>query len=274
MKKTRLQCEHESGFTLVVIAALFIAFAVIGAAALERNSTMDFINKRNATQLQLTKLANAIIEYSVFNKSGNTNLYPCPALPTLQSDVSALFGVQIANESAGAPYARSCSDTTGDDVGAGLTSDGAGNQLRIIGGAANEVIIGMVPVATLSSYGISSNDAFDAWNNRIMYVVNRKMAYGGTPSQAQNPTITDQRTGFTIAAPDFILISYGRDGLGAYNRSGSGTGGIAIPCTTPGTVLRHENCDRDTVFYIAPTNTSSKATSATYFDDIMTWYRQ
>jgi hypothetical protein len=38
--------------------------------------------------------------------------------------------------------------------------------------------------------------------------------------------------------------------------------------------LRFENCDADTAFTISPTYTVSSASAATYFDDVLTYYRQ
>ncbi|MBX9726981.1 MAG: hypothetical protein K2X09_06925, partial [Rickettsiales bacterium] len=76
---TQRPTHHESGFALVVIAALFIAFAVVGAALVERNTTTQLITRRDSANEQLTKLSNAIIEYAVFNQTSGTLRYPCPA---------------------------------------------------------------------------------------------------------------------------------------------------------------------------------------------------
>ncbi len=233
---------------MVVIAALFIAFAVIAAAAVERNTTVQQITRRDDTAALLSRLSNAIIEYGVFNATSNTLLYPCPAADN----------VAITNASFGASTVA-CS-----------TSVSSGNTLLTGGGS---TIRGMVPVQTLSSYGIGLNDAFDGWNNRIAYVVNRNLTLGSTSSagaQSTNPTITDPVTLQTIPAPDFILISYGRDGVGATKHDSTAVG---ITCSSS-TVWRFENCDGDDAFYNIPTYTASSAAAGTYFDDILTYYRQ
>lgn len=249
MPMTRAR-SSEQGFTLVVIAALFVAFAVIAAVAVERNTTVQQITRRDAANEQLTRLSNAILEYAVFHKSGTVLLYPCPAATNLL----------ITNASFGAV-------TAGCDAGAAP----AGTVLL----PANNVIVGMVPVRDLAAYGIGVNDAFDPWNNRIMYVVNRALTTG-TPAlavQANNPTITDKRTNLTTVSPDFILMSYGRDGVGGIKRSAIAAG-VTCPAGAT-TVLRLENCaDDDISFFIAPTNTAANASAATYFDDILTYYRQ
>lgn len=260
MPMTRHTPHHrsrEQGFTLVVIAALFLAFAVIAAAAIERNTTLQLITRRDATAAQLTKLSNAIIEYSVFNKSGSQNRYPCPAKlgivvgADLGSDGIADFGAEVVN----------CYSTATD--------------LTVLG---TDVIRGMVPVLALSQYGINTNDAFDPWNNRIMYIVNRTQTYsasGPAGNNTNNPTIVDARTNAPIPRPDFILISYGRDGIGGHkNLSTASHTTPTIACSAASTMLREENCDNDTDFRISPTYTAANATTANYFDDILTWYRQ
>lgn len=253
--------DSQQGFTLVVIAALFVAFAVIAAVAVERNTTVQQITRRDAANEQLTRLSNAIIEYSVFHKSGTVLIYPCPAATNL-AVTNASFGAMTVGCDAANP--------------AGTTS--VPTNL-----AADSVIIGMVPVRDLAAYGIGVNDAFDPWNNRIMYIVNRKLTTGSpvlATEQANNPILTDPRTGYApntppvpdnLIQPDFILLSYGRDGVGAIKRANTA---ISIACTNGTATLRYENCDNDVNFYIAPTNTSANTTSATYFDDILTYFRQ
>lgn len=259
MMKRHLHSK-ESGFTMVVIATLFIAFAVIAAVSLERNTILQQINNREAAIAQLNRLSNAIIEYAVFNKNGTTLLYPCPA-PLTGSSTAAGFGASI-----GSPPTTPCS-------GMSFTSSYAttGTPGVILYGT--DVLQGMVPVTTLSQYGIGFNDAFDPWNNRIVYVVNRTSTLGSaarTPNT--NPTISDRRTNLQTVSPDFILISLGRDGVGSFKRANATTT-ASIACTTGTTTLRLENCDNDNAFYTAPTNINTNV-SGEYFDDILTWYRQ
>ncbi|MDX2096041.1 MAG: hypothetical protein SFW64_08945 [Alphaproteobacteria bacterium] len=244
----------NSGFTLVVVAALFIAFAVVAAVAVERNSTLQLIGRRDRATAQLTRLSNAIIEYAVFNKNGNTLLYPCPARTDLAT-TDTNFGASV-----NAAGVQNCNTTNYAGV-------------SVLGGST--IIRGMVPIQTLSPYGLGLNDAFDPWNNRIFYVVNRKLTKGATPvvavEQTNNPSVTDAKTAEAIPAPDFLLISPGRDGLGATRRESTS---VAIPCTDGTATLRFENCDNDTSFVISPTFTGATATAATYFDDILAFYRQ
>ena len=71
--------QQRSGFVAVVIAALFIAIAVVAAVVLERNTVIQQVTRRDMAVAQLQRISNAIIEYGVANKAGTNNLYPCPA---------------------------------------------------------------------------------------------------------------------------------------------------------------------------------------------------
>jgi hypothetical protein len=245
---------REAGFTLVVIAALFIAFAVIASVAVERNTTVQLITRRDSANEQLTKLNNAIIEYAVFNQSGGTLRYPCPArtdLPTTDPN----FGVSVNNAGT-----QDCNTTDYTGVTA-LNSN---------------VIRGMVPVQTLSQYGLGVNDAFDPWNNRIMYVVNRQLTKGSSvaaaTAQPNNPTLrTTVVAAQSLVPPDYLLLSYGRDGVGGIRRESTTVG---IGCTNATTKPRFINCDNNTEFVSGPTYTSANATDTTYFDDNITNFTQ
>jgi len=261
---------------MVVIAALFIAFAVIASVAVERNTTVQYITKRDAAREQLQRISYAIIEYSVFNASGGFNLYPCPARLD-EAPTVATFGQASLN----------CF-TPSDPAASPITTTGG---IPVMGAQNSAVLRGMVPVQTLSQYGISVNDAFDPWNNRIMYVVNRNVTLGATPSQAGNPALTyilidPASTAIPIPAPDFILISYGRDGVGAHKRTKADvTPTLACGAAATSTIYRLENCDVDATFFAMPTYTAGDANGTatsgafntptnTYFDDILSWYRQ
>lgn len=240
---------QNDGIALVVIAGLFVAFSVIAAVAVERNTTTQLITRRDATNEQLTRISNAIIEYSVFNKVAGKLVYPCPARADLPiSDTN--FGVSV--NTAGT---QDCNVT--DHTG-----------ITLLG---TDVIRGMVPIQALAQFGLGVNDAFDPWNNRIMYIVNRQQTKSGTATNTNNPTMSDPITGQAFVAPDFIVMSYGRDGVGASRRESTT---VAIACTNGTTKRRLENCDADTAFNINPTYTSASAGDTTYFDDVLSFYRQ
>ena len=182
-----------------------------------------------------------MIQYYLFNTL-TPNRYPCPApvnvLPTLPS-----FGVAITNCHAG------------QALPAGIT--GLPNNV-----AADPYIRGMVPVITLAPYGITLEDAFDQWGNRIMYVVDRNLVPTGTgTASTTGASLTEWKLGTTMVSPDFLTISYGRDRLGGFPKGLASTT-PAIACTANGALA----------FSTGPNNTGSTVAVGTYFDDVVSSY--
>ena len=66
-------------------------------------------------------------------------------------------------------------------------------------------------------------------------------------------------------------VTYGRDGVGAARRESTT---ISIACTDGTTKRRFENCDADTSFVLTPTFTAATAGDLSYFDDVLSFYRQ
>ena len=233
--------KSEQGFALIIVAGLFIAFAMIAAVMIDRANATKQQGLIDRTQTQLSRLSNALLRYSL----DHSNKYPCPANPYLAIS-NAAFGAAIASCEA-------------DPVNANLTALNA------------DILRGMVPVTELLIYGATPNDAFDAWGNRIMYVIDRRMTPNGsgTPSSPR-ANITDTTTGTTATyrSPDYILISYGRDGVGAIPKNATS---VAIACTASGE-MRSENCNNDLNFFVRPITTGPGLTSAQYFDDILVFY--
>ncbi len=254
---------QQAGFTLVVMAALFVAFSVVLAVVIENNTNTRQVTMNGVASDKLRMLAGAILQYRATH-----SFYPCPALlNTLPSDVDGFghspFGDEVNN--GGSPALPDCSTADhnpGIDILTGST----------------EIIRGMVPVQALAPYGIVIDDAFDPWGDRIMYIVNRKLTRGGS-SPTVRPVVqalatsgaSNYATGPSYAGPDFILISYGRDKIGGYPKSATTA---QIPCNTASTAIRFENCNNDANFTQAPFFGNVNASVDKYFDDIITFYRQ
>ena len=240
----------ESGFALIVIAAFFVALSVIGVVVIEKQTVTQQINRQNDMQDQLSRLSKAILQYYIFNTLA-TNRYPCPAPVNVLSN-SASFGVAITN----------CHTNQAIAAGTtGIPSNAAGdNYLR-----------GMVPVITLAPYGITLEDAFDSWGNRIMYVVDRNLVPSGSGTASGTATLTEWKLGATMLSPDFMVISYGRDRLGAFPKDLASTT-PAIGCTASGVQIRDNNCNGAAAFTLGPANTGSGVAVTAYFDDIVSAY--
>lgn len=255
---TRHPSRHEQGFALVVIAALFLAFSVVAAAIISRgNDTRQIIRQQNTAE-QLRRLSRALIEWS----ANNSNRFPCPA----------------RLDRAGAGVAYTGSSDYGPDPQFGVPvsycASGALEGLDVLTSTDYTNVRGVVPVRALADYGIDVNDATDAWGGRILYIVNRHITptSDGITTSGELPTVTiyPSDTNRTIYQPDFLLISYGRDGLGGYQRTATS---VSLACPNDG-LDRSENCDDDIAFTVRPVRIGTGVTVSTYFDDILAFYRQ
>lgn len=240
MAQHRIKSTSRSGYGLVVIAAIFTAFAVIAAAALDRNNALSALDQQMQAKHQMQRLSYALLRYA----RDHSSKFPCPADRTLAySDV--LYGTQ-----------SSTTCYTGA-VPSGNTLIGAGNF----------GVTGLVPVRELLPYGISIADSIDPWGNRIAYAVDRPLTVGGSGVVTNRFTITDTITATSYGDADFVLVSAGRNHIGAYVRNGTFT------ACSGGFPTDSENCDTDSLFYSGPALTHAAAAGADYFDDILSWGR-
>lgn len=231
--------RNQEGYSLVVVAALFAAMAVVVMAYLDRDVVTQQLVQQGRVRDQIARLTSAINLYEY-----NNGTYPCPA-SVRTIPVDSEFGMGVAN----------CYNTNQPGV----------TQLS----GSTEVIQGMVPVRELAPFGITTEDALDAWGGRIMYVVNRNRTPGGSGSGTSSPVVTHLQFGSTIPNPSFVLVSYGRDRRGAYLRSQTPAqlaSGPSVACS--GSENRSENCNNDLFFKIGPGSTGSTTSSSTYYDDI------
>lgn len=247
MRARRFIIQQQHGYGLIVIAALFTAFAVIAATILDRNSATTDLRMQAQVRAQLTRLNVALAKYASFNDGR----VPCPAAANLVAS-NASFGQPTTNCYTG-------SAPSGTDFLTGTAT-------------ANKLIRGGVPVTALVPYGIRPDDAFDPWGSRIMMTVARDMTVGAPTTTILNtnrPVVTDYITGLKIApAPDVVLVSYGKDRLGGISRTATSS-----PLSCSGAERRMINCDTAYQFITGPLASSTGMTSATYFDDYVSVLR-
>jgi hypothetical protein len=247
--------SQEQGFALIVVTALFVAFALLATAVIDRSNAEKQLNAVAETREKIRRISNAIIEYSVFTTN---HPYPCPA-PIMSAVTDPGFGV---------------ASTTGCDT---IATTPAGITSLSNDGVTNYTVRGMVPVTTLAPYGIAPDDAFDAWNNRILYVVDSGMTLATPAASAagDRPTVTENLTGETFRPPDFIVLSYGKDKLGATPKAAASLALPPISCPLDGTP-RGSNCEDSGVdalaFLQGPINAAPNIDAGSYFDDILSFY--
>lgn len=213
------------GFTLIDLSILLMICAILVTPVLKQVD-LHYINIRlGTTDSNMFTVKAAVDQYYMLNGS-----YPCPADPTLSPD-DATYGASVAP----------C-DTGADPV------------------------VGAVPFKDIR---VPVSATLDGYKNKLTYAVSRNLVNpatfnnGGTLDLRQLKKVAGTPVTFTDEADTgghFVLISHGRDGMGAYTADGNQPN----PCVAGS--VESENCDNDKVFLHHSYRTSD-VTGANYFDD-------
>ncbi len=126
------------------------------------------------------------------------------------------------------------------------------------GSAPGSFSSGMIPIKTLA---LPHDMALDAYGNRLRYIVSGPHTANKLANDVSAIQLKD--TNLTIAKPDFIILSHGKNGNGAISKFG-----ISAPCSIG---QDQENCDGDAVF-TQTIETSSRLTN--YFDDVVAYRKK
>ena len=245
---------RTAGFTLIELAmVLFIVSLLIGGLMLPLSAQHE-IRGRQETERALANIREALIGFAVVN-----GRLPCPAQASIATE-TANAGVEAVT-AAGGPCA--CADTTNGVATIGATvcdHDDNGSPSGVTG---------VLPWATL---GLPETDA---WGSRYTYRVSTRfgrLASGqtvfGACTPATNPTtaafalcsagdmtVMTASGGTTIASSvPAIVVSHGKNMLGAYSQTGTQIAGAA------GDEL--ENADG---------NANATFVSSTSIDDLVIW---
>jgi len=204
------------GFTLVELAvALAIVGLLLGMMIVPLGTQMD-VQRSSDTQRQLDLVREALIGFAVAN-----GRLPCPATPGLAT-----------------------------------TAAGAGTENRA--GGACVITSGVLPWAAL---GVQETDP---WGHRYTYTVTQEFANDPVGGALSTFLLTDNG-GITVRSAaggviigsniPAIVVSHGKNGLGAYTPDGSQLAGAAND--------ELENANADVNFV--------NRTHAPDFDDLLTW---
>ena len=248
---------RDFGFTLIELAmVLFIVSLLIGGLLMPLAAQTE-IRGRQETDRALANIREALIGYAVVN-----GRLPCPAPATLATGATGA-GLEATTAAAGT------TTTTGP---CGCTAATSG--IASAGGTACDDttpggVRGVLPWATL---GLSEADA---WGNRYNYRVTTRfarLASGqtafGACTPATNPTAAavalcsagDMSIKTTVAGTDIatavpvIVVSHGKNTLGAYMQSGTQITGVVAGSD------EEENANGDANFV-----------SSTNIDDQLVW---
>ena len=234
----------DDGFSLIELSVILVILTLLlGAGIAALTAQLD------SQRIAATKMKASAIQTALTSFLSRNYRLPCPADPTLASNSGNVsYGME------GTP-SGTCNSP------AGIVTSGV---------APATVVTGMVPWKTL---GLSEDAASDGYYNRFMYQVvvsatslnsqnvSGMRGYIVLTSSAGGSQINDCSGGLTFdpCADVAVILSYGKDGYGAYTASGTQ---IAITGAGPDEA---ENFNNDNKFVVKDFSTSS----SNPFDDIV-----
>lgn len=177
-----------SGFTMAEIAIVLMIIGVIAATYMMDMVTGSAVRAQEKTLDNMKTIEATLIAYYKVN-----NFIPCPA----PGDVS------LEDNDFGRP-----TGTAGNCLPNATAYTGP-----ISGGA-----LGTVPVKVL---GLGDEVALDGWGRRISYIVDTAYTVFASPAPIAALQTTLSAGGATVARYPVVLVSYGKQGNGAFPTNGS-----------------------------------------------------
>lgn len=253
--------RDERGLSLIEIAIAVVVLGVISVPFFQQlhieKQQIDYRKTRGA----LVNIRNAINQHY----ATGANEYPCPA-SLVAEEGDGNFGISITCDPLS--NVRLCTDPSWRTAGGGIC----------LTNGTNPSIIGAVPFATLK---MKADDILDVWGHKILYMVSARQTSDATFSlnggSVVAMSVDDPSSPSADGVPDplpllydFVLVSHGRTGAGAYTKDGNQT----QDCPSPIEGVEHENCDLDNrvVLHVNPTNTRAAAQTlvrgVNFYDDI------
>jgi prepilin-type N-terminal cleavage/methylation domain-containing protein len=271
------------GFSLLELTIVLTIMAIVISFGIFSMSKIISARGDNKAVEDMQKVKEAIERFRVQN-----GRYPCPA--------SLIAGDgQEATEGVATPPHNACYNSTATRT---VAADGFA-RVKPVGGTTDEssVIIGAVPFAAL---GIDPKYGVDKWGNKYVYAVTEVLAadINNTTSYATDNAVlafdstklkgaidikdafspTTSIAGYNDTTPDlnkaanYLLLSHGPDGNGAFNAKGS-TQGICV--TTGIGEKENENCNYTGVNFadanFVVSGTLNTTTDNNYFYDLLIW---
>ncbi|MBY0355995.1 MAG: hypothetical protein K2Q12_09770 [Rickettsiales bacterium] len=235
----------RGGFSLFELALVVTIISVVAGGLLTVSSVQEERNYRLETLRRMD-----VIEAALQRHAYSMESLPCPAPANVNSS-NATYGIASV-------------DCTGAAPAGTVNANGTGNE---------SLNIGAVPTRTLN---LPDMYMVDGWNNRFTYSVIKPLtAANGVRTYATTATnnVTNVLDGAAAANQvndantqtiiPYILISHGKNGMGAYTRDGAAR-------TCSGSAREVENCDNDISFVDTRQSDSTTATNG-FYDDYVRW---
>lgn len=246
-----LSFKRDSGMTLIDTAVFVTVIGLLAVPAIQQYNNYLQDRARGITESNMLAIDKALTDFYYAN-----GRYPCPSNITA-ARTNPVFGRE---------------------------APGLCLNVAVVPGTVNE---GGVPFIAL---GLPEKYSLDGWNNRITYAVTdelRRTPWPGTPTgaitlhgapQSIHPITSELVCGAAQLAlyqnVHYILLSYGRNGAGAYPWIGRPAVGPAIPVQPCPVATQfggeRDNCDvnNDQVYYYSKC-AANDVPGPGHYDDIM-----
>ncbi len=203
------RAAKKGGFTLIELSIILVILSFIAINMVITDTDVKAMGKGKVTRERMTIVHEALLKYAKSNHE-----LPCPAISFLLTTHTD-FG-----ESTG----------SAGDCDPGLSGGISG----IISSDTGTVYTGMIPIRTL---GLPEEYAFDGWDRRIKYVVAQNVTLDSTYMNSTDIKVLDDYTNSSSHNASwytgnheytrfdnvpYLLLSYGEDGQGAFERVPSG----------------------------------------------------
>lgn len=220
----------SDGFSLIETAIGLLIIGIIMAPMLD-----EYAAYKNSLIVDTTKGNLSIVKDALQKYATNTGWYPAPASPGLNS-TNVNFGVQTPLALAALP---ACA---GNDTVACKTACIANAGSNCVAKANPPVLIGDVPFATL---GLPKQYILDGWGRKFTYAVSSDLTtLGGAASFDDNGGVilvldmANKGPGYIPGPPPastgtgedkahYVVLSHGKDGIGAFTLDAVNTGACA-----------------------------------------------
>ena len=281
----RKKYRSHKGFSLVEtgVVLLVTGMSMLAAGQFVNIYSQNAKHKKTIENMEMSFAA--LKEYA-----GLSGAYPCPADPSLAPSDPLYGRGQCRNESSGSFSPDSCAGTP-----AGITCTTHGSRDVDSNGSNDVVLIGALPFKDLidgtSDTPFRSYHKTDGYGGLIAYAVTEKLTETYSGNNLADPfdplegaiSVLDENLVDLMDPPDegqFVIVSYGRDGVGAYSAQGK----LVESCTVPSLTLpppavqpptqglysgngkiQTENCDNNDAHFIK--GIFAFGDNNSYFDD-------
>jgi len=242
--------DNQRGFSLITVSLILTVIGILMIPAIHLYNLASKAEELARNQTSTSIASSALNRY--FLMFGR---YPVPSDP--------------GNAQGTANFGKSSLLAAWPSCQAGATSDAVVCSTVLNTLTGGEVLIGVLPFAELN---IPFTSVLDSNKNLITYAITRRLTANATYSESGGEIIVTDNANNPIyaagARSHFVVISHGRDRLGAYGQNGVRN----LACGNNANSIDFENCNKDGRFRsnLLPGSVNvqiNDGTGAAHFDD-------